>query len=271
VDGKDITGLSLSDVTSMIMGPAGTSVTLTIYDPKTGSTQDYPLKRARIAIKNVTWSPVPGTKIADIRISAFSQGVGDDLKKVLQEIQSQGMQGIILDLRNDPGGLLDEAVNVASQFISSGDVLLSKDAQGKTMPYPVKPEGPVVTLPLVILVNNGTASAAEIVTAALQDPGRATVVGETTFGTGTVLNQFSLSDGSAIYLATEEWLTPLGETIWHKGITPKLEISLPADVSMLFPDVLAQMNADQVKSSQDVQMLKGLSLLEQAVQSQPAP
>ena len=243
-------------------------MTLTILDPINGGTQDYVLKRAKITIKNVEWSRVPGTNIADIRLSAFSQGVGDDLQKVLEEIHNQGMEGIILDLRNNPGGLLDEAVNVASQFLSGGNVLLAKDARGGESPYPVKVGGQVTTLPVVVLVNNGTASAGEIVTAALKESGRASVVGETTFGTGTVLNQFSLSDGSAIYLATEEWLTPSGETIWHKGITPEVEVLLPADAAMLFPDTLRQMSAEQVKSSQDVQVLRGLSLLEQLARSQ---
>lgn len=268
VDGKDISGMQLSDVTSLIMGPSGTKVTLTIFDPVSGSTDDVELKRSKIAIKNVEWSQIPGTKIADIRLSAFSQGVSIDLQKALKEIENQGMEGIILDLRNNPGGLLDEAVSVASQFLPSGNVLISRDARGNDTPFPVRKGTPTTNLPLVVLVNNGTASAAEIVTAALQESKRATVIGEKTFGTGTVLNQFLLSDGSAIFLATEEWLTPSGKTIWHEGIEPGIEVTLSPDAMMLFPRELSQMSAEEVQKSQDIQFLKGLSLLEQPVPPQ---
>jgi carboxyl-terminal processing protease len=268
VDGKDISGQALSDVVTLIMGPAGSKVTLTILDPQTGNTQDVTLTRARITIQNVSWKPVPGTKIADLRISAFSQGVGNDLQKALKEIQNQGMQGIILDLRNNPGGLLSEAINVSSQFIQSGNALEVQDAQGKITPIPVSPNGPVNNLPMVVLVNNGTASAAEIVTAALKDSGRATVIGETTFGTGTVLNEFPLSDGSALFLATEEWLTPNGKTIWHQGITPSMVVQLPADATQIAPDMIQQMTTAQVQASGDAQFLKGMSVLQQTVKAQ---
>ena len=134
-----------------------------------------------------------------------------------------------------PGGLLGEAIGVASQFLGSGNVLLVKNAQGKQQAMPVKSGGLAVNIPMVVLVNRGTASAAEIVAGALQDAHRATLIGETTFGTGTVFNFFSLSDGSEILLATEEWLTPTGRMIWHQGIAPDLSVSLSASVIPLVP------------------------------------
>jgi carboxyl-terminal processing protease len=114
---------------------------------------------------------------------------------------------------------------------------------------------------MVVLVNGGTASAAEIVAGAIQDAGRAKLVGETTFGTGTVLNEFSLSDGSALMLAVEEWLTPKGRTIWHHGITPDVTVTLSTNVTPVTPDALKQMTATQLSASGDTQLLRAIELL----------
>jgi len=270
VNGQDVTGLPLEQVVGLILGPTGTSVTLTILSPDSGQTRDISLVRTRITLHNVTWQPLPGTTIADVRIAAFSQGVSGDLEKVLAEVQQQKMTGIILDLRNNPGGLLDEAVGVASQFLKNGNVLLEKDAQGKTTPVAVQPHGPVTDLPMVVLINGGTASAAEIVVGALQDAHRATVLGETTFGTGTVLSQFGLSDGSALLLATEEWLTPSGRVIWHHGIAPDVVVALPKDAIPLLPEAERGMAAAQLRASGDVQLLRALDLLSQPSKSAQA-
>jgi carboxyl-terminal processing protease len=263
VDGKDVSGLSLSDVVSKVLGPAGTKVILTLQDPATGTTRDVTITRAKITVNNVTWTMLPGTKIADIRIAGFSKGVTADLQKVLQQAQAQGATSIILDLRNDPGGLLDEAVGVTSQFLGSGNALLVKDANGNEKPIPVDPGGQALSIPMVVLINQGTASAAEIVSGALQDAHRATIIGETTFGTGTVLNGFPLSDGSQILLATEEWLTPNGRVIWHKGIAPDVAVSLDNTVSPFVPEGAQGMTATQLQNSQDTQLLKAIDLLSQ--------
>jgi carboxyl-terminal processing protease len=261
VDGKDISGLPLDQVVSQILGPVGTSVTITIMDPNTGDTRDVTLVRAKIMVNNVSWIQLPGTTIAQVRIIGFSQGVTDDLKKALSDIQSQNLTGVILDLRNNPGGLLNEAVGTASQFLTSGNVLLEKNAQGGITPVAVESGGVAPKIPLEVLINQGTASASEIVAGALQDANRGQTIGETTFGTGTVLNQFSLSDGSAMLLATEEWLTPDGHTIWHQGLTPDIVVALPQGVSPLLPMDEQNMTAAQLQSSQDTQLLKALSLL----------
>jgi carboxyl-terminal processing protease len=179
----------------------------------------------------------------------------------LIDIQQQGITSIILDLRNNPGGLLNEAVNATSQFLASGDVLLQKDAQGKVTHIAVRRGGVATTIPMVVLVNKGSASAAEIMAGALQDAHRAILVGDTTFGTGTVLNEFALSDGSALMLATGEWLTPNGRVIWHKGIVPDQQVILPADVNILTPAIERTMTAEQLQASADQQLLKALSLL----------
>ena len=269
VDGENVAGLPIDQVVSRILGPAGTSVALTILTPETGQTRDVTLVRAHITLQNVFWQQLPGTQIAHVRIVAFSKGVTDDLRQALSEIKQRGLAGIILDLRSNPGGLLSEAVGTASQFLTGGNVLLEKDAQGAITPVPVQEGGLAPDLPLVVLIDPGTASAAEIVSGALQDAGRAKLVGETTFGTGTVLNQFGLSDGSALLLATEEWLTPEGQLIWHQGIAPDIQVSLPQGTTPLLPQAEVGMTLEQVRNSGDAQLLQALELLNQSADRQP--
>jgi carboxyl-terminal processing protease len=262
VNGEDVSGQPISTVTSKILGPAGTDVTLTVQRPSTGVIKDYKITRARITLQNVTWAPIPGTKYVDLRIEAFSSGVTDDLKKALKDIQSQGYQGIILDLRDNPGGLLQECIDTTSQFLKDGDVLEVKDASGKISKMSVRSGGVATSLPMTVLINQGTASAAEIVSGALQDAGRAQLVGQTTFGTGTVLNEFNLSDGSALLLATQEWLTPKGRVIWHNGIKPDQAVALDQNATPVVPNTLKSMTAGDVQKSSDAQFLKALEALQ---------
>lgn len=264
VDGLDVSGLPLEQVVGKILGPAGTQVTLTILHTKTGKTQEYTLTRAKINMQNVTWQMIPGTKVAHLRLAGFSQGVSRELRTALTDMQQQGATAVILDLRNNPGGLLNEAVATASQFLSGGDVLLEKDAKGNTTRLSVRSGGVATGIPMAVLVNNGTASASEIVAGAIQDAHRGVVIGETTFGTGTVLTQFPLSDGSALMLAVQEWLTPAGRVIWHKGIVPDKVIALPDGAAPLTPEGERSLTADQFKASGDAQLLQALSLLSQS-------
>ena len=264
VNGADVSGLPIDQVVGRIVGAAGTSVTLTILDPKTGQTSDITFVRARITVNNVVWQRLPGTTIAHLRIAGFSQGVSRELKQALTDMQQQGVTGVILDLRNNPGGLLSEATGTVSQFLSGGDVLLEKDAQGKVTHVGVRSGGVATQLPMVVLVNNGSASASEIVAGALQDAHRAALIGETTFGTGTVLTQFSLSDGSALMLAIQEWLTPSGRVIWHKGIVPDQTIALPAGTDPLTPEGEKTMTQEQLQANGDQQLLQSLHLLYQS-------
>ncbi len=261
VNGEDVTDQSLQQVVGRILGPADTSVTLTILDTKTNKTSDVTMVRAHITIDNVTFQLLPGTTIAHVRMAGFSQGVSEELKQALTDLMKQGATGAILDLRNNPGGLLDEAVNTTSEFLSGGDALLEKDAQGQVTHVAVRRGGVATQIPTVVLINNGTASASEIVAGALQDAKRATLIGEPTFGTGTVLSEFPLSDGSALMLAVEEWLTPNGRVIWHKGIAPDQTIALPSDATELTPEAERDMTAAQVQASGDQQLLKALQLL----------
>jgi carboxyl-terminal processing protease len=257
VDGTPVT--SVTDAVTRIRGPAGTSVTLTILE-SSGTSRTITLVRAVINLVSVTWNMLPGTSIVHLRIASFSSNATGELDTALAAVKAQGATGIILDLRNNPGGLLDQAVGVTSRFINKGNVILEKDINGKITSIPVVTGVPVTTLPMVVLVNEGTASASEIVVGALGDAGRAKSVGETTFGTGTVLTQFPLSDGSALVLAIQEWLTPSGKTIWHTGLTPDTVVSLAADVTPLFPEAEKGMTQAQIQSSGDQQLLDAMGM-----------
>jgi len=261
VDGLDVSTLPLNEVVNHVLAPAGSTVRLTLQDPATGKMRDVNIVRARIVMHNVTWQRLPGTTLAHLRIAAFSQGISKDLQSALQAIRQQGLTGIVLDLRDDPGGLLDEAESTTGTFLTQGNVLLEKDAQGKVTPISVPREPVTTALPVVTLINAGTASAAEIVSGALHDAGRSRLVGQTTFGTGTVLQEFGLSDGSALLLATEEWLTPGGHLIWHQGIVPDQVVALPANVIPLVPEAEGSLSADQIRGSGDAQLLAAMGLL----------
>jgi carboxyl-terminal processing protease len=158
---------------------------------------------------------------------------------------------------------VSEAVASASQFMSGGEVMLEKDASGKVHPVVLQRGGTGLDIPLVVLVNGGSASAAEIVAGALQDAHRAALVGERTFGAGTILKSFNLIDGSTLILAVKEWFTPSGAKVWHEGIQPNYPVSLPDGVSALTPQALKGMTINVVLNSSDVQLLTALEMLHQ--------
>lgn len=261
VDGEDMTGASVDHVIEKIIGPAGTKVTLVIINASDGQERKVTLTRAVIKVSDVAWATVPGTTVGVVRIAGFSDGVSAKLKQALEEMKAQHMTGVVLDLRNNPGGLLSEAVTTTSQFLKEGNVLLEQDAKGEIEEVKVESGGVATDLPMTVLVNYGSASASEIVSGALQDYDRAKLVGETTFGTGTVLNTFPMSDGSALLLATLEWLTPDGRVIWHKGIQPDEKVSLPTGVSPITPAILKTMDEQSFQESKDTQLQRAVEYL----------
>lgn len=261
VDGQEVAGWTVEEVVAQIKGPAGTQVEIVFMDPDSGDNRTLKITRARIEVVNVSWQMLPGTQIAQVRIVSFSEGVTEDLAAILKQALEAGAQGMILDLRSNPGGLLDEAVGVASQFLTEGNVLLMQDAQGKRMAEEVQPGASAPDTPMVVLIDQGSASASEIVAGALRDHGRAVLVGQTTFGTGTVLYEFPLSDGSSLLLAIQEWLTPNGDSFWHEGITPDVEVSLPDDAEPVLPG-RGEQTAETLQASKDQQVLKAIELLE---------
>jgi carboxyl-terminal processing protease len=220
VDGESIVGVTLDELISRVRGDAGTSVDITLARPSTGETLELTIVREELNIPAATWAFVPTTHVALIYLSSFSAGSAAELQAARDAAVAAGATALILDLRANPGGYVHEAVNVASQFLREKTVYISEDADGKQTPVTTDDAVEPTDLPLVVLVDQYTASAAEIVSGAIQSAGRGPIVGETTFGTGTVLDVFDLGDGSQIRLATSRWLTPDGELIFDRGITP---------------------------------------------------
>ncbi|MGP8198938.1 MAG: S41 family peptidase [Limisphaerales bacterium] len=261
VNGRPVSGLSLGQISSRISGEAGQPVALTVINPRDKRTRQLTIARASIKLNNVSWQRLPGTDIAHVRIALFSDGEAGDLRKALLELERQGAHKIILDIRNNPGGALDEAIGTASQFLASGTVLWEKDSAGKLTPVPVQAGGAATNLPMVVLINGGSASDSEIVAGALHDTGRAALIGETTYGTGTVLSEFQMADGSTLLLAVEEWLTPDKHSFWHRGIAPDIRVTQPPETPILRPTLERQLTGAELRSSGDAQLLRAIAWL----------
>jgi carboxyl-terminal processing protease len=263
VNGKDVSTLPLERIVRLVRGPAGTTVRLRVLRPGESQPLDLELTRARVEVPSVTWRMLPGRPAAHVAVRAFGNHADEELKAALQKARAAGAKGLLLDLRGNPGGIRDQAVAVASEFLKDGVVFWEVDAQGKREALDVKPGGEATDLPLVGLIDQGSASSAEIVAGALQDHGRATLVGTRTFGTGTVLRPFQLSDGSAVLLAVAKWLTPKGREIWHHGIEPDVEVELPRGAEVLLPEVDTGLDAAALARSSDKQLLKALEVLQE--------
>lgn len=262
VDDKDVGSLEAQDIVKLVRGPEGTTVRITVIHRGETEPVTVSIVREKITIPPVTSAIVQGTDILDLRVIQFSTGAADEFHKKLQEGINAGARRIVLDLRNDPGGYVNEAVAIASEFLAQGDVYISQNAQGERTPAKVVDGGLAHDLKLVVLVDKATASSAEIVAGALQDAQRGPVIGVTTFGTGTLLNVFTLSDGSAVRLGVEQWLTPKARQIWRKGIEPDVTVELPTDGVALEPDEVATQTLDQLRTGTDPQFAKGLELLQ---------
>jgi carboxyl-terminal processing protease len=261
VNGQDIAGLPVSEVVARITGPPGTTVKLTLQDPHSQHTRDVSIERASINLHSVSWHMLPGTAVAHLRIASFEDRTTKELEAALAQIEQNPTNAVILDLRNNPGGILSEAVASASQFLRGGNVLLVKDAKDRIKPVPVEKGGKATRIRMAVLINDGSASAAEIVAGALKDANRAPLIGEHTFGTGTVLQEFALHDGSALLLAIQEWLTPSGHSFWHKGISPNITVPLPPNTDILLPEDEHSLTAAQLRASADAQLLRALAWL----------
>lgn len=265
VNGTSTAGKNLDTVHSLIEGKLGTTVNITVLRPSTKQTLTIPVKRAQFTIPNVIMHYIAETHIAHIQVLGFDSGITDQLKTALTQARRDGVKGIILDLRDNPGGYLQEAIDTASLFLPAGKtVLIEQDATGNRTVDKANGSSIDTQTPMVVLVNSHTASAAEIVSGALQDNNRATVMGTKTLGTGTVLNEFDLPDGSAIFLGVMEWLTPQGHFIRNQGITPNVVVNLPANASALTPNMENQqhLSAQQILQSGDTQLINAIKYLE---------
>jgi carboxyl-terminal processing protease len=261
VNGIPAAGSSVSDVVEQIRGEAGTEVELTVRAGEQGAPRTLKITRGEVEIDAVSSTLVPGTTTGLLRIEQFSNGVADDVRQALEQLREDGAERLILDLRGNPGGYVGEAVGTASQFLAAGTVYVERDAAGKERATPVSPDGAWTDLPIVVLVDEGSASSSEIVSGALQDNDRAEVVGATTFGTGTVLGEFALEDGSALRIGTVEWLTPDGRRIWHEGIEPNVPVARAAEMLPTVPDELRDVAPARVKTVADAQLERALELV----------
>lgn len=261
VDGQDVTTLPLNEIVALIRGPEGTEVTLSLLRPDESRSLEVTITRGEIKVPAASWAMVPGTKVALIRLSQFSANALTDIVTSANEAKAAGAEAMIVDVRNNPGGLLEQAISVTSQFLDDGDVLLEEDAQGRRKAYAVESGGVATELPMVVLINPGSASSAEIFAGAIQDHSRGKLVGETTFGTGTVLQPYVLEDGSALLLGTRQWLTPNGRLIRKQGISPDFTVDLPIEANLLAPEEIEAMTPEEISASEDLQLLKALEVL----------
>jgi carboxyl-terminal processing protease len=272
VDGVEVTGMPQWDVIARVRGPAGSTVTLTVLHPGESEPVEIEIVRARINVDSVAWARVPESDIAYIQISQFAADTGDELRSALQEIHAaeRPITGIVLDLRNNPGGLLNQALRVGSQFLPEGSIILNeRNAEGRVSNYKAIGRGLGRELPMVVLINEGSASASEIVSGALQDHERARLVGMTTVGTGTVLVPFTLSDGSMIRLGVTNWLTPDMRLIKNQGIEPDVMVKQEPDVTKVDAYTLQDAAGRDDLPQEDLQFASALMLLEETRAEQP--
>jgi carboxyl-terminal processing protease len=255
VDGVSTSGMTFDQVGANIRGAAGTKVTITVIHLGSTTPVDIAITRANIDVPLVDWGIVPGTRVADIALAEFSTGAADQVQSAMTAAQKAGATSIVLDLRGNPGGYASEAQEVASEFLSSGVVYIQQDANGNDVNENVDTGRTHTSLPLVVLVDHDSASSSEIVAGALQDSGRARVVGEPTYGTGTVLQQFTLSDGSVLILGTAWWLTPDGHRIFGVGIKPDQTVAMSSGAVPIDPTDLGTMTTSQLASSGDAELL----------------
>jgi carboxyl-terminal processing protease len=224
VDGESLEGLSLYEAIGLIRGEAGTTVVLTIFRDGVDEPFDVPVVRTRIEIEMVESERLEGD-IGHIRLTEFNRGAAGKLAESVKELNAETpLKGLILDLRDDPGGLLDESILVSSQFISEGVITIEKLKDDREQVFEAQPGGVALQVPLVVLVNRGSASASEIVAGAIQENKRGTILGEQTFGKGTVQIPHTLSDGSELRVTIAEWLTPNGKQISGEGIVPDVYV-----------------------------------------------
>jgi carboxyl-terminal processing protease len=227
IDGEPVANLSLAEAIIKIRGPQNTTVRLLIQHENETEPVEIEIVRATLELPSVHFE-MKG-QIAHISISDFTERTADELTGIIKELDSYHATGIILDLRGNPGGLLEPVINVASQFLTDGIVLEMRSNLGQITTFRVNKNMPRTDLPVVVLVDNASASGSEVLAGALQDQGRAIIAGTTTYGKGSVNMLYHLSDGSGIYITTARWLTPNGRLIEGHGIEPDKKLELTGE------------------------------------------
>ncbi len=240
VDGETTNGWTVPQAVTKIRGPKGSQVTLNILHDGTDTPTDVKITRASITVKSVeyetkTWPQACQNEecklVGVLKLTRFGDTTNDEwnlaVVKVKQDISAGKIKGLILDLRNNPGGYFQSSIHVASEFIKSGVVVIQENSDGSRENYSVNRIGGLLDIPLAVLINKGSASAAEIVAGALKDYSRGKLIGETTFGKGSVQTPEDLPGGSGLHITTARWILPKGDWINGKGIKPDLEVVNP--------------------------------------------
>lgn len=250
---KDTTNITLPEAVSLIRGPKGTEVDLTILREGEQDARTFTLKRDTILVKSVEVSfknTNNGKNIAVVKLTRFGERTKEEWAEAVSQVLSKEASGVVLDLRNNPGGYLEGAVFIASEFLSGGDVVLQENSLGDRVPFKVNRVGKLTKIPLVALINKGSASASEIVAGALQDRKRAKLVGEKSFGKGTIQEAEDLPGGTGIHITVAKWLTPEGRWVNDtEGLEPDIKIE-------------EERKDDVDDQSLDLQLEKALELLE---------
>lgn len=226
IEGQSTRGITLHEAVKRLRGRPGTPVRLSILREEESRFFDVVLQRAIVKIRSVKEARLVADRIGYVRISEFQDNTPQDLERAVRSLEDKGLDGLILDLRNNPGGLLDIAVEVAQMFVPAGKLVLSTRGRvgSQDMEFVARAQHPHLGYPLVVLVNGGSASASEIVAGALKDHGRAILMGTKTFGKGSVQTVVPLRDGSAVRLTTSLYYTPSGQTIHGAGLQPDVVV-----------------------------------------------
>lgn len=262
VNGESVRGKDISEIVERVKGPEGTAVKLTVLRGE--EERKFDLRRAEIRSPVVSWALIGDTDVAHVFLSSFSDDSARELREAFDEARAAGARRFVLDLRNNPGGRLDQAVEMAGYFLEPGSVVyLRKEASGGREEVKISETGGpgLADAPLAVLVNKGSASSSEILAGALRDNDRATVIGETTFGTGTVLSEFVLKDGSSILLGVAEWLTPGGDFIRETGIEPDVKVKLEEGTEPLSPQDARDLSREEALA-RDAQLRRAFENLQ---------
>jgi len=260
VDGKSIQGMSSSEAVLLIRGEKGTKVELTIQRPGVDEPLKFVIIRDTIPLETV-YSEMLEDGIAKIQITSFSEHTTEELKQHIDDLKKQGLKGIILDIRQNPGGLLPQAVSITSMFVPDGEVIFQVEYKDGTKQRYISEQEEALDLPVVFLIDGGSASASEILAGAVKEKAGIPLVGEKTFGKGTVQSAEDLDDGSNLKITTAKWLTPNGNWIHKKGIEPDYEVapSKYANLPFINPDqeLKESVLSDSVKAAEQMLDLLG--------------